>query len=223
MNFYYGLVDKATNAWGFVEETDQRVHKDMVYLTHDEWRALLKGQTNGLPICYYEGKVFNAESGRYYLDENGWHKRSEDEFKKLKADEKREYLINKLYEIKAEKAYGGVIINDLLVFETNTTSISNITGTLALLQDGQSTNWKFYTKDGIPKAKKITKEQLLQIAMFGRQMIDNCFRVEGEANDELEQATIENLIDEEWVENFERRITEEMNNVVNTLTLDIGA
>ena len=54
-------------------------------------------------------------------------------------------------------------------------------------------------------------------------MIDNCFKVEGEANDELEQATIENLIDEEWVENFEKRITEEMNNVVNTLTLDIGA
>ena len=30
MNFYYGLVDEATNAWGFVEETDPIVHEGMV-------------------------------------------------------------------------------------------------------------------------------------------------------------------------------------------------
>ena len=54
MNFYYGLVEPPM-AWGFVEETDPRVHKDMVYLTREEWQALLAGQSKGLQICYYEG------------------------------------------------------------------------------------------------------------------------------------------------------------------------
>ena len=73
-------------------------------------------------MFYYEGKVFNAEPGRYYLDDDGWHKKTDEEFNNEKAAEKKQYLVNKIYEIKAAKAYGGIIINDLLVFETNQTS-----------------------------------------------------------------------------------------------------
>lgn len=219
MNFYYGLVDKATNAWGFVEETDPRVHKDMVYLTAQEWNALLAGQSQGLPICYYEGKVFNAEPGRYYVDNDGWHKKTDEEFNAEKADEKRKYLINRLYEIKADKAYGGVIINDLLVFETNQTSITNTVASLALMADDQQASWKFYTIDGVPSVQKITKQQLAGIAKFGQAMINSCFEIEGQANAELEKATTEQLIDDEWVKTFEETIKNNIDAVDNKITI----
>lgn len=219
MNFYYGLVDKATNAWGFVEETDPRVHEGMVYLTTEEWQALLAGQSRGLQICYYEGKVFNAEPGRYYLDDDGWHKKTDEEFNNEKAAEKKQYLVNKIYEIKAAKAYGGIIINDLLVFETNQTSITNTVASLSLMQDGGSANWKFYTVDGKPYVQQITKVQLGQLAIFGQQMINECFAIEGTADAQLDQATVEQLIDAEWVEAFEAQVQTAMDAVNNHVTV----
>lgn len=223
MNFYYGLVDEATNAWGFVEETDPRVHKDMVYLTREEWQALLAGQSKGLQICYYDGKVFNAEPGRYYLEDDGWHKKTDDEFNEDKAKEKREYLVNKIYQIKADKAYGGVIINNLLVFETNQTSITNTVASLALMADTASANWKFYTVTGVPSVQKITKVQLAGIAQFGQAMINSCFEVEGAANVQLEAATTEQLIDEEWVAAFEAQVQAAMDKIENHLTVEFAA
>lgn len=219
MNFYYGLVDRATNAWGFVEETDPRVHEGMVYLTTEEWQALLAGQSRGLQICYYEGKVFNAEPGRYYLDDDGWHKKTDEEFNNEKAAEKKQYLVNKIYEIKAAKAYGGIIINDLLVFETNQTSITNTVASLSLMQDGGSANWKFYTVDGKPYVQQITKAQLGQLAIFGQQMINECFAIEGTADAQLDQATVEQLIDAEWVEAFEAQVQTAMDAVNNHITV----
>ena len=222
MNFYYGLVDEATNAWGFVEETDPRVHEGMVYLTRDEWKALLAGQSRGLQICYYEGKVFNAEPGRYYLDEEGWHKKTDEEFNEQKANEKRQYLINKIYEIKAAKAYGGVIINNLLVFETNQTAITNTVASLALMQDGQTASWKFYTITGIPSVQVITKQQLAGIASFGQAMINSCFEIEGQANVQLQSATTEQLINEEWVAAFEAQVQSAMDEVDNHITVNFS-
>lgn len=219
MNFYYGLVDEATNAWGFVEETDPRVHEGMVYLTTEEWQALLAGQSRGLQICYYEGKVFNAEPGRYYLDDDGWHKKTDEEFNNEKAAEKKQYLVNKIYEIKAAKAYGGIIINDLLIFETNQTSITNTVASLSLMPDGGSANWKFYTIDGKPYVQQITKVQLGQLAIFGQQMINECFAIEGTADAQLDQATVEQLIDAEWVEAFEAQVQTAMDAVNNHITV----
>ena len=222
MNFYYGLVDEATNAWGFVEETDPRVHEGMVYLTRDEWKALLAGQSRGLQICCYEGKVFNAEPGRYYLDEEGWHKKTDEEFNEQKANEKRQYLINKIYEIKADKAYGGVIINNLLVFETNQTAITNTVASLALMQDGQTASWKFYTITGVPSVQVITKQQLAGIASFGQAMINSCFEIEGQANVQLQAATTEQLINEEWVAAFEAQVQSAMDEVDNHITVNFS-
>lgn len=223
MNFYYGLVDEATNAWGFVEETDPRVHKDMVYLTREEWQALLAGQSKGLQICYYEGKVFNAEPGRYYLEADGWHKKTDDEYNQDKANEKKEYLVNKIYQIKADKAYGGVIINKMLVFETNATAITNTVASLALMQDDATASWKFYTVDGRPSVQKITKLQLAGIAQFGQAMINSCFEVEGAANNQLAAATTEQLINEEWVTAFEAQVQAAMDKIENNLTVAFGA
>lgn len=219
MNFYYGLVDEATNAWGFVEETDPRVHADMVYLTREEWMALLNGQSQGQQICYYEGEVFLAEPGRYYLDNEGWHKKTDEEFNNEKATEKREYLVNKLYEIKADKAYGGVTINNLLVFETNQTAITNTVASLSLMDDTSTANWKFYTVDGAPYVQVISKAELGYIAKFAQSMINQCFAIEGVATQQLATATVEQLINEEWVAAFEAQVQAEMDTVVNEITL----
>lgn len=222
MNFYYGLIDTETNTWGFVEETDPRVTEDMIYLTQEEWQELLKGQSQGLPICYYNGRVFNAEPGRYYLDENGWHKRTNKEFNEQKAKEKKQYLVNRLYEIKANKAYGGVIINNLLVFETNQTAITNTVASLALMGDEDTAAWKFYTITGIPHVQQISKLQLAGIAKFGQNMINQCFLIEGTANTQLEEATTEQLNNEEWVIAFEEQVQTAMDAVNNNITINFS-
>lgn len=222
MNFYYGLVDEATNAWGFVEETDPRVHEGMIYLTHEEWQALLAGQSRGLAIVYYEGRVFNAEPGRYYLDDEGWHMKTDEEFNNEKAAESKENLVNTIYEIKAERAYGGVIINNLLRFETNQTAITNTVASLALMDDEQTAAWKFYTLDGRPSVQQVTKAQLGYIAKFGQAMINQCFIVEGQYDTQLASATVEQLIDPEWCETFEASCRAAMSQVNNEITINFG-
>ena len=222
MNFYYGLVDAATNAWGFVEETDPRVTSDMIYLTAEEWMNLLNGQSEGKQIVYYNRNVFLAEPGRYYLDDEGWHQKTDDEFNQEKANQKREYLVNKIYEIKAEKAYGGVIINDLLKFETNQTAITNTVASLALMSNEGTASWKFYTVNGAPHVQPITKQQLAYIAQFGQNMINQCFAIEGQANTQLAAATVANLIDEEWVAEFEQNVQTQMDTVNNKITIQFA-
>ena len=229
MNFYYGLVDKENNAWGFLEETDDRAWEDkdhtqlketMVFLTNDEWRQVLREQSQGRQIVGYGGKCFTAEQGRYYVDEKGWHKKTDATFNKEKATAKAEELVNQLYQIKADRAYGGVIINDTLVFETNQTSITNTVASLALMQDGQSANWKFYTTDGKPVVQKITKTQLSMIAMFGQNMINACFEVEGNFNKQLQSATTEDLINTTWTENFVAEAKKAMEAIDNKVTIE---
>ena len=222
MNFYYGLVEAATNAWGFVEETDPRVHQDMIFLTCDEWKQLLREQSQGRQIVQWDGEVFTAEPGRYYVDAEGWHKKTDEEFNNEKAAESRQNLINKCYEIKAAKAYGGVIINNMLVFETNQTAITNTVASMALMDDEGTASWKFYTIDGIPSVQQITKLQLAGIAKFGQAMINQCFIVEGAANQQLEQATVEQLINPEWVAAFEAQVQAAMDQVDNHLVVQFA-
>lgn len=222
MNFYYGLVDEATNAWGFVEETDSRVHPGMIFLTTEEWQQLLREQSQGRQIVQWEGEVFTAEPGRYYVDSEGWHKKTDEEFNQEKANQARQNLIQKIYEIKAAKAYGGVIINNLLVFETNQTAITNTVASMALMDDEGTASWKFYTIDGLPSVQQITKAQLAGIAKFGQAMINQCFIVEGGANEQLAQATVAQLIDSDWVAAFEAQIQAAMDEVDNHLTVQFA-
>jgi hypothetical protein len=134
----------------------------------------------------------------------------------LKAKE----LVQKLYDIKAEKAYGGVIINDLLVFETNQVSITNTVASLALMDDTGTSAWKFYTIDGQPTTQQITKIQLLGIAKFGQDMINKAFEVEGNFNNALALATIEELNNPEWCELFIQEAQEAMDLVNNELNVN---
>lgn len=222
MNFYYGLVDEATNAWGFVEETDPRVHEGMIYLTRAEWQELLAGQSRGLPICYYNGEVFNAEPGRYYLDDDGWHKKTDEEFNNEKAEEARESLIQYAYQCKADRAYGGVVINNMLIFETNQTAITNTVASLALMGDEDTSYWKFYNLQGEPVVQQVNKQQLAFIAKFGQSMINQCFGVEGTFNAQTKELTVAQLINSEFVEGYKAQILAAMEAVPNNITVQFS-
>lgn len=232
MNFYYGRVDEANKAWGFVEETDNRAWEDaehtilkptMIFLTAEEWQAVLAEQSRGKQIVGYGGRCFGAEQGRYYVDDNGdWQMKSDEQFNSEKAEAKRKELVNTVYEIKADKAYGGVVINNLLVFETNQTAITNTVASLALMSDSSTANWKFYTVTGEPTVQTVTKLQLAGIAQFAQAMINQCFAVEGAANDQLRQATVEQLINDTWVTNFVAQVQAAMDAISHDMTVALG-
>lgn len=232
MNFYYGLVDTENKAWGFLEETDDRAWKDkehtqlketMIFLTAEQWQQVLSEQSRGRQIVGYGGECFTAEQGRYYVDDNGvWQMKTDEEFNQEKATAKAEELVNTLYEIKAEKAYGGVVINNLLVFETNQTAITNTVASLALMTDESTANWKFYTIQGQPIVQQVTKAQLAGIAMFAQNMINQCFAVEGTYNTQLQAATVAQLIDEEWTTEFVENAQAAMDAISHNMTVNLG-
>lgn len=135
------------------------------------------------------------------------------------AQERKKELINNVYQIKADKAYGGVIINDALIFETNQTSITNTVASLALMGDTTTVNWKFYTIAGEPYVQQVSKLQLAGIAQFGQTMINETFAVEGQANTALSTVTVEQLNNEEWRSTFIDSVQAEMDKVNNKLTV----
>lgn len=232
MNFYYGLVDEENKAWGFLEETDDRAWEDkehtilketMIFLTAEQWQQVLSEQSRGRQIVGYGGECFTAEQGRYYVDDNGvWQMKSDEQFNQEKATAKAEELVNTLYEIKAGKAYGGVVINNLLVFETNQTAITNTVASLALMTDESTANWKFYTVQGQPIVQQVTKAQLAGIAMFAQNMINQCFAVEGTYNVQLQQATVAQLIDDEWTTAFIENAQAAMDAISHNMTVNLG-
>lgn len=219
MNFYYGLLDEASNYWGFIEESDPKVTEDMIFVDESSFIDLLQGQARGQQICCWDGQVILADPGLYYVDEQGWHKRSFEEFTHEQAKQLIQQVINTLYDIKAQKAYNGVIINDLLVFQTNQTAITNTVASLALMDEDSTTNWKFYTVEGAPYIQALTKTQLSYIAKFAQDMINECFTVEGAYINELQQAPVDKVIDKEWLDNFINQAQETMNKVQNNLTI----
>lgn len=222
MNYYYGLVDELNNGWGFVEETDPRVKPGFIKLTRQEWINLLNNQSAGEEIVFFDGKVFTTpERGRYYNDAEGWHKKSDEVYFKEKAEAKQNELINKNFQIKADKAYKGVIINDSLVFETTKEAMSTTIATLALLDDDETTNWKFYNKAGEPTVQKVTKMQVAAIAKLGRKMIDKCFEIEGRYNEIIKSATISDLNSEAWTTTIINQIQNEMDQVNNKIELTL--
>ena len=142
------------------------------------------------------------------------------DYAQQQAQLKAKELVQKLYDIKAEKAYGGVIINYQLVFETNQVSITNTVASLALMDDTGTSAWKFYTIDGQPTTQQITKIQLLGIAKFGQDMINKAFEVEGNFNTALALATVEELNNSEWCELFIQEAQEAMDLVNNVLVVN---
>ena len=220
---YYCKIQNADNSicWGFLSPSDARLESALVKVevSIEKHQELLSGGN----IVYYDGEVFNANQDEYYLDENkDFVKRSTTEYNRMRANEKRAELVQKLYDMKAEKAYGGVIINDAFIFETNQTAVTNTVATLALMGDTDTSSWKFYTKDGVPVMQTVNKAQLFTIANFGRQMIDASFAVEGQYLQILENATVKNLISENWVNNFVATAQADFDAVNNELVVSFN-
>ena len=143
-------------------------------------------------------------------------------YKAKKAQEIQKHLVEYNYEKKAQKAYGGILINETYLFETNGTSQSMITASLIGLQnapDETTLNWKMY-KDNQPIVVPLTKIQLAQLFNFAIDMINKSFEVEGIRNNELTTATVENLNDTTWVEEYKNATDlafEEINNKIEVV------
>ncbi len=208
--------------WGFLSPSDERLDNALIKkeVSIEKHQELLSGGN----IVYYNGEVFNAkDENEYYLDENSdYQKRASEEYNQIIAAAKKAELVQTLYSMKAAKAYGGVIINDLFVFETNQTAITNTVATLSLMSDSGTSSWKFYTKDGEPYMQTVTKAQLFGIASFGRQMIDSSFATEGQFLQQLEEATVENLVSEEWVNIFTENAQNAFDAINNNMEVNLA-
>ena len=208
--------------WGFLSPSDERLENALIKkeVSIEKHQELLSGGN----IVYYNGEVFNAkDENEYYLDENSdYQKRDSEEYNQIIAAAKKAELVQTLYSMKAAKAYGGIIINDLFVFETNETARTNVVATLGSMADGDVSHWKFYTKDGTPVMQVVTKAQLFAITSFGRAMIDNCFKVEGEFLQQLEEATVENLVSEEWVNIFTENAQNAFDAINNNMEVNLA-
>ena len=126
------------------------------------------------------------------------------DYEAREAQKVQKELVEYNYEAKAKKAYGGILINDTYLFETNETSQSMITASLIGLQsasDETTLNWKVYTNNQ-PTVVPLTKVQLSQLFAFALNMINTSFGLEGVRNNDLAIATVEELNDETWVEQY---------------------
>lgn len=222
-HMYFCKIKNADNSicWGFLSPSDSRLEEVLVKVevSIPQQQELISGGN----IVYYNGEVFNADSNEYYLNENNdFVKRDSDEYNQIIADAKKVELVQTLYDMKSNKAYSGVIINNALVFETNQTSVTNTVATLALMQDNDTSSWKFYSITGEPCMQTVNKAQLFAIASFGRKMIDDSFKVEGEFLQILEKASVENLISTTWIESFLANAQESFDNVNNKLEVAFG-
>ena len=106
MSFVFGLIDKENKSWGFLESDDPRVTPDMIQVSATHWSNLLNAQSKGLEIVAYTNRVFNAEPGLYYVDENGtWQKKDENKFareKRLREIESELAEASSLYDTQLE-------------------------------------------------------------------------------------------------------------------------
>ena len=84
MKYYYGLIN---GNYGFTDIETQ----GFIELTQEEHQQLLDEQSQGKEIVSYEGRVFTASPGLYYLDENKiWHKKDEEEYERELLEKAKE-------------------------------------------------------------------------------------------------------------------------------------
>lgn len=199
MTQYYLTSKEDETKIQFVDEDLEKLKKTLLFLPDYTEKDIKKCKKN------------------YVID--GFEMMTKAAYNTKKAEQTRAELINKVYEIKAAKAYGGVIINDTLKFETNQTAITNTVSSLALMSDTETAEWKYYTLEGEPSFQSTTKAQLTYIAKFGKDMMNECFKIESTANEALSAATEDDLLNADWIENFKTNVQTQMDNVVNTLTI----
>lgn len=149
--------------------------------------------------------------------------KSTDEYKVHNSQLVAKELIEFTYQTKANKAYGGVIIEtalDDLIFETNKEAISFVIGTLGTMNDTETRNWKFWSTKGVPIMVPVNKIQLSAITAFASMMVDNCFAIEGQQDNKIYAMTTEQLNDPEYIQAFKQETIELTNAVNNVLDFE---
>lgn len=128
------------------------------------------------------------------------------------AEIKREYLIEEVnYGLKAKYAYTGVLFDyngEELVFETNNNSIALINTTmlnlLTMPNMNEVANWKCRKTYSpfAPVSVTFTSEQFKKIVAFAQDIIVRAFGIEDSVNLEINKLTTEQLLDEQFINNF---------------------
>lgn len=198
--------------YAHINSKDVMTGIDMSQLSADEYGSTDVKNIQVTEDIYNHREMYIYQDGEIIIDPL---------FNDKQAVKFKEEMVNQIYEIKAERAYGGVFINGVLKFETNQTSITNTVASLALMKDDSVANWKFYMND-VPTTILITKLQLAGIAQFAQDMINKCFKIEGEANERLAECTTEQLIDEEFRTQYIETVKAEMEKVNNQLLVEFA-
>lgn len=138
---------------------------------------------------------------------------------------KNNLIENINYNHKAKIAYTGVLFdyNGIeLVFETNKESMSMINNKLIQILSGLITSidgWKCRKtiEPYEPYSVNFTVEQFNKLITFGGNMVTQAFNIETEINKQIEQLTVEQLNDKEFIINFKKQIEE----IYNTIPIKI--
>ena len=123
-----------------------------------------------------------------------------------------------IYKYKSLKAYGGIIVNYNNYnynFSTDLKSITLLKQAIDLMNTNESINWKCYI-DNKPIFILLTKIQLEQIYIFGKQFIENCFNIEHNLTSYYENIDRIELLNQDEIK---QNINNSFNNVSNILSL----
>lgn len=200
---YNAETGKVINAYS----DDVMVSNSYVEVDEATWNIL---SANKEYLYVIDGEVVNIEGTEKDLE--------------MKAEKVAKELTEQLYQLKASVAYGGIILNNAYVFETNATSILMTTTKYLDLVSDQSqesvSHWKCYDLEGKPEFVNFTREQFINIKNFATNMINtDCFGIEDKYTKILHEATIYNLTDAEWVANFKMQAIAEMKAVGTSLNI----
>lgn len=164
--------------------------------------------------------------GGWYLTEKCPMKTDEE-----KANKIRNELIEKVnYPLKAKVAYTGVRFDyddQELVFETNETSISMVNFTAMMAQQAglsNISNWKCRktVEPFEPVSVTFTMAQFQQLLTFASQMVLQSFAVEEQINLQIQELTVNQLNNAEFLETFKQQM-ELAYSQVNTKIEDLFA
>ena len=138
-----------------------------------------------------------------------------DEYQQEQANKIRNELIEQVnYPLKAKVAYTGVRFDyegQELVFETNETSISMVNFTAMMAQQAglsNISNWKCRktVEPFEPVSVTFTMTQFQQLLTFASKMVLQSFAVEEQINLQIQELTVEQLNNAEFLETFKKQM-----------------
>lgn len=176
-------------------------------------------------ISEEENGAIKDRSKAYVIDGKIVDITDTDKEKEIKAQNMIKTLSEQLYQLKANKAYGGIILNGQYVFETNATSILMTTSKYMDVVNNPNLkkvqHWKCYTTDGVPVFLTFTREQFIAIRDFANNMIDTeCFGVENKYTQKLAKATVKQLNSYSWLTKFKNDAIKEMSAINSNMTFE---